>query len=84
MGYLTIDAFRGDGKYDCEMFGNIPIVQETEHVAHARLTEPLTIKIDGMKKEAVVLMPEELTRPSSYPVDEEEEKEDARNLSYNT
>ena len=84
VGYLTIDAFRGDGKYDCEMFGNIPIVQETEHVAHVRLTEPLTIKIDGMKKEAVVLMPEELTRPSSYPVDEEEEKEDATNLSYNT
>ena len=62
VGYLTIDAFRGDGKYDCELFANLPVVQETEHVAHVRLTEPLTIKIDGMKKEAVVMMPEELTR----------------------
>ena len=60
VGYLTIDAFRGDGKYDCEMFGNLPIVQETDHVAHVRLSAPLTIKIDGMKKEAVVMMPEEL------------------------
>ena len=60
VGYLTIDAFRGDGKYDCEMFGNLPKVQETDHVAHVRLSAPLTIKIDGMKKEAVVMMPEEL------------------------
>ena len=60
VGYLTIDAFRGDGKYDCEMFGDLPIVQETDHVAHVRLSAPLTIKIDGMKKEAVVMMPEEL------------------------
>ena len=67
VGYLTIDAFRGDGKYDCELFDNLPVVQETEHVAHVRLTEPLTIKIDGMKKEAVVIMPEELTIPRTSP-----------------
>ena len=67
VGYLTIDAFRGDGKYDCELFANLPVVQETEHVAHVRLTEPLTIKIDGMKKEAVVIMPEELTIPRTSP-----------------
>lgn len=59
VGYLTIDAFRGDGKYDCSLFKSMPIVQETAHVAHVRLHEPLVIKIDGMKKEAVVLMPNE-------------------------
>jgi CheY-like chemotaxis protein len=61
VGYLTIDAFRGDGKYDCNLFESMPVVQETEHVCHVRLDEPLTIKIDGMKKEAVVMMPKELT-----------------------
>ena len=60
VGYLTIDAYRGDGKYDSMMFSGIPAVQETEHVRHIRLSEPLVIKIDGMKKEAVVMMPKEL------------------------
>lgn len=60
VGYLTIDAFRGDGKYDNSLFEGVSVVQETEHVAHVRLEEPLTIKIDGMKKEAVVMMPKEL------------------------
>ena len=32
-----------------------PAVQETEHVRHVRLDTPLTIKVDGSKKEAVVM-----------------------------
>ena len=40
-------------------------------MAHVRLSEPLTIKIDGMKKEAVVMMPEELKETEKA----EEEKE---------
>ena len=71
VGYLTINAFRGDGKYDCTLLENLPLAQETEHVAHVRLSEPLTIKIDGMKKEAVVMMPEELKEAEKA----EEEKE---------
>ena len=63
VGYLTIDAFRGNGKYDCSLFEGLEVVQETDYVAHVRLSEPLTIKIDGMKKEAVVLMPKELLEP---------------------
>ena len=63
VGYLTIDAFRGNGKYDCSLLEGLEVVQETEYVAHVRLSEPLTIKIDGMKKEAVVLMPKELLKP---------------------
>ena len=63
VGYLTIDAFRGNGKYDCSLLEGLEVVQETEYVAHVRLSEPLTIKIDGMKKEAVVLMPKELLEP---------------------
>ncbi|MDE5560758.1 MAG: phosphoenolpyruvate synthase, partial [Bacteroidaceae bacterium] len=60
VGYLTINAFRGDGKYDSKLLDGLNVVQETEHVRHVRLTEPLVIKIDGMKKEAVVMMPESL------------------------
>ena len=63
VGYLTIDAFRGNGKYDCSLLKGLEVVQETDYVAHVRLNEPLTIKIDGMKKEAVVLMPKELLEP---------------------
>ena len=64
VGYLTIDAFKGDGKYDSSLFDGIDIIQETDHVCHVRLKEPLSIKIDGMKKEAVILMPEELKKPT--------------------
>lgn len=76
VGYLTIDAFRGNGKYDCSLFEGMEVVQETDYVAHVRLTEPLTIKIDGMKKEAVVLMPKELTEPKAplQNADEEDNK----------
>ena len=76
VGYLTIDAFRGNGKYDCSLFEGLPVVQETDYVAHVRLSEPLTIKIDGMKKEAVVLMPKELLEPKAPLPDAEEEGED--------
>ena len=76
VGYLTIDAFRGNGKYDCSLFEGLKVVQETDYVAHVRLNEPLTIKIDGMKKEAVVLMPKELTEPKAPLPDAEEEDED--------
>ena len=74
VGYLTIDAFRGNGKYDCSLFEGLEVVQETDYVAHVRLSEPLTIKIDGMKKEAVVLMPKELLEPKTFPKDMEEEE----------
>lgn len=54
VGYLTIDAFRGDGIYNEAYFAQFPAIQETDHVRHIRLPQPLTVKIDGMKKEAVV------------------------------
>ena len=63
VGYLTIDAFRGNDKYDCSLLDGLEVVQETDYVAHVRLSDPLIIKIDGMKKEAVVLMPKELLEP---------------------
>ena len=58
--YLTIDAFRGDGIYRQDILNQLPAVQETKHVRHVRFTNPLTIKVDGFKKEAVILGSEEL------------------------
>ncbi len=52
--YLTINAFRGDGIYRQEVLNALPAVEETEHVRHVRLAHPLSIKVDGSKKEAVV------------------------------
>ena len=57
--YLTIDAFRGDGIYRQEVLNNLPAIEETKHVRHVRFPYPLTIKVDGFKKEAVVLQNKE-------------------------
>ena len=54
VGYLTIDAFRGDGKYDESIWAAYDTIQETGYVRHIRLPKPLVIKIDGMSKEAIV------------------------------
>ena len=54
VGYLTINDFIGDGLYRQDYLDSIPATDETEHVRHIQLPRPLTIKIDGMKKEAVV------------------------------
>ena len=53
--YLTIDAFRGDGIYRQEILNQLPAVEETKHVRHVRFPQPRTIKVDGFKKEAVVM-----------------------------
>ena len=53
--YLTIDAFRGDGIYRKDILDKLPAIQETEYVRHVRMPHPLTIKVDGCKKEAVIL-----------------------------
>jgi hypothetical protein len=39
------------------MLKDMPAVEETEHVRHVRFSNPIVIKIDGMKKEGVVLLP---------------------------
>ena len=55
--YLTVNAFRQDGIYRQDLLNSLPAVSETEHVRHVRLPQPLTIKVDGRHKEAVVLKP---------------------------
>ena len=57
VGYFTVNDFMGDGVYNQAFLNSVPAVEETEFVRHVRLAKPIVIKIDGMKKEGVVLMP---------------------------
>ena len=56
VGYFTVNDFLGDGVYNQAFLNSVPAVEETEFVRHVRLAKPVVIKIDGMKKEGVVLM----------------------------
>lgn len=53
--YLTVDAYRGDGLFREDELDAMPAVYETEYVKHVRMPKPLLIKVDGRKKEAVIM-----------------------------
>ena len=57
VGYFTINDFLGDGIYRHDLFKAMPAVEETAHVRVVRFEQPLIIKIDGMRKEGVILPP---------------------------
>ena len=55
VGYFTINDFLGDGIYRQDLLAGMPAVEETEHVRVVHFEAPFTIKIDGMRKEGLVL-----------------------------
>ena len=55
VGYLTINDQPGEGVYHTGRLDALPAVEETAYVRHVRFPSPLTIKMDGMKSEAVVI-----------------------------
>ena len=55
VGYFTVNDFLQDGVYRQDILNRMPALQETEHVRHVRFPRPLVIKIDGMKKEGIVM-----------------------------
>ncbi|MBQ0019941.1 MAG: phosphoenolpyruvate synthase [Bacteroidales bacterium] len=55
VSYLTIDEFRGDGHWCEQMLNAMPAEQETDFVRHVHFDTPLTIKVDGIHCEAVVV-----------------------------
>ncbi len=57
VGYFTVNDFMGDGIYKQAYLNSMPAVNETAHVRHVRFSSSIVIKVDGMKKEGVVLMP---------------------------
>ena len=59
VGYFTINAYMGDGLYNQEFLNAQPAAHETEYLRHVRLSRPAVVKMDGKKKQGVVLLPKE-------------------------
>ena len=57
VGYFTVNDFLGVGVYNQAFLNSQPAVEETAHVRHVRFSSPVVIKVDGMKKEGVVMLP---------------------------
>ena len=57
IGYVTISG-REDERIDWAWLRSLPIVEETEFVANARLDRPMTMKVDGRTHECVLLVDE--------------------------
>jgi hypothetical protein len=55
VAYFTINDFMGDGIYRSDLLARMNAMEETEHVRVVRFPESFTIKVDGMKKEGVIL-----------------------------
>ena len=58
VGYFTINAFRNDGTYHQEYLNSQAAVHETNYLRHVHFEQPMIVKMDGKKKQGVVLMPE--------------------------
>ena len=58
VGYFTINAYMNDGIYNQDFLNAQPALHETEFLRHVRFERPMTVKMDGKKKQGVVLMPE--------------------------
>jgi CheY-like chemotaxis protein len=57
VGYFTINAFMNDGVYNQAFLDAQPAVEETKYLRHLQFEKPMVIKMDGRKKQGVVLMP---------------------------
>ncbi|NDW18179.1 phosphoenolpyruvate synthase [Dysgonomonas sp. 216] len=59
VGYFTINSYlKNDGTFDEEYLNKQEVVQETKYLRHIRFSKPIVIKINGKKKQGVVLKPE--------------------------
>lgn len=56
--YFTVNDYLGDGVYRQNILNAMPAVEETEHVRRVHFNNPIIIKVDGMKKEGIVLLSE--------------------------
>lgn len=57
VGYFTINAYMNDGIYNQTFLDEQPAAQETKYLRHVHFDKPLVVKMDGKKKQGVVLMP---------------------------
>lgn len=54
IGYVTINPYQNDGKFDIGMLNEMEAENETEFVRHIKFKTPLYIFIDGRKNKGVV------------------------------
>jgi hypothetical protein len=47
-----------DGVYNQDILNAQPAVEETQFIRHVRFDTPLIVKMDGKKKQGVVMLPE--------------------------
>mgnify|MGYP001294657082 CR=1 FL=1 len=59
VGYFTINAFMNDGLYNQDFLNGQPAVYETKYIRHIHFEQPMIVKMDGKKKEGIVMLPEE-------------------------
>lgn len=57
VGYFTINAYIQDGLYNQAFLDSLPALYETEYLRQVRFEQPLIVKMDGKKKQGVVMMP---------------------------
>ena len=58
VGYFTINAYMNDGIYNQDFLNAQPALQETQYLRHVRFAHPTVIKMDGKKKEGIVMLPD--------------------------
>jgi len=54
IGYLTINPFMGDGKFDIERLNSMEAADESKYLRHVIFKEPLYIYMDGRKNKGIV------------------------------
>ena len=59
VGYFTINAHLNDGIYNQAYLDALPAVEETKYLRWVHFEHPIEVKIDGRKKQGVVMMPAE-------------------------
>ena len=58
MNQVTLSASDNDGFYNQDFLNAQPAVEETKFLRHVRFEKPVVVKMDGKKKQGVVMMPE--------------------------
>ena len=56
VGYFTIDPNAQQGLFRKDILDAMPAIDETQYVRHVRFEKPLSIKMDGMRQEGVVML----------------------------
>lgn len=57
VGYFTINPYINDGIYNQQFLDACPAEFETDFLRHVHFEDPVVVKMDGKKKQGVVMMP---------------------------